>query len=350
MDFTSREVMLMHIYMPPVQHDLELRGRESFYGCTLADSNGLLIRVGKCVGSGASGAVFEARVDKARRRFVIKIHHSPDDADELPVYSALGLVGTEPSEQEQRFMACHPDMQYLPLNRVSDAFVVPRRDGTKVNAYMSRQLLFGLGGSTKHFTGSQFIRIAYRLLWAVQYMHEQGYCHLDIKSANICMDRDGRVYLLDFGCAESFLTEPPRAENFDFLYGNRFSARDLHRGVVCSPRADVESIAFCLLSWLAGSLPWTNVDGTSGASNRRVYARKMQYCDQEGKSELEARLYMQRLVNDSILSAQLDRYTVLEQARDPRLVEFLVEVFQMNYASPPDYDRLRGILSAMVCD
>jgi serine/threonine protein kinase len=350
MDFTSREVMLMHIYMPPVQHDLALRGRESFHGCTLADSNGLVIRVGKCVGSGASGSVFEARVDKVRCRYVIKIHHSPDDADELPVYAALGLVGKGPSQLETRFLACHPEMQYLPLNRISDAFAVPRHDGTKVNAYMSRQLLFCLGGSTRHLTGAQFIKIAYRLVWAVQYMHEQGYCHLDLKLENICMDRDGRVYLLDFGCAESFLTEPPRAECFDYLRGNRFSARDLHRGVVCSPRADLESIAFCLLYWLTGSLPWAKLEGTSGASNRCIYASKLQYCSLEWEPEADCIQCMRRLVDDSVLASKLDGRTVLEQSKDPRLVAFLAEIFRLNYVSPPDYDKLRGILSAMVCN
>ena len=45
------------------------------------------------------------------------------------------------------------------------------------------------------------VRILAQLLNAVQYTHEKGYVHADIKLENLMIDASGRVRLIDFGCA-----------------------------------------------------------------------------------------------------------------------------------------------------
>ena len=37
---------------------------------------------------------------------------------------------------------------------------------------------------------------------AVQYAHERGFLHCDLKPSNILLDREGRPYVTDFGLAK----------------------------------------------------------------------------------------------------------------------------------------------------
>ncbi len=340
--------MLLHIHTPVVTHDPVLHKRETFSGCVLGESSDIMLVVGKCIGIGAGGSVFEVQQAGKMADFVLKIHRSPDEEDELPIYVNLGLIGRTQSLAEILFLATHRSLSYIPILRIRDAFRVQMSDGRMVNAYSSDRMLFDLSGPYLSLTGQQFIRIAFFMLWAVQYMHEGGYCHLDLKLSNMCMDRAGRLYVVDLGSSESFLTTPDRSEDFDFLHGNIFSSRDLHRGLVCGPSSDIESIAYCLMCWLAGSLPWGRVKSTSRAGNMRMCMLKSAYCRGEGDTDASMRRKVNNLVLQSIVAGTERGRVVFSQAIDSRLVEFLVYSLSLEHSSPPDYDKLRGILYSMV--
>lgn len=42
-----------------------------------------------------------------------------------------------------------------------------------------------------------------QILEAVEYVHQQGYAHRDLKLENILIGNDGLLKLADFGCAKS---------------------------------------------------------------------------------------------------------------------------------------------------
>ena len=51
------------------------------------------------------------------------------------------------------------------------------------------------------------VEIGVQLMKAIQNIHEAGYVHGDIKLDNIMVDANKRVFLIDYGCAQSFYLE-----------------------------------------------------------------------------------------------------------------------------------------------
>ncbi|KAJ8968372.1 hypothetical protein NQ314_002322 [Rhamnusium bicolor] len=74
------------------------------------------------------------------------------------------------------------------------------------------------------------------------------------------------VYLLDYGLASKYLLST--GEHREFCTDERrahagtvlFCSRDAHKGVP-SRRSDLESLAYNMVYWLTGSLPWLDVVG-----------------------------------------------------------------------------------------
>lgn len=69
------------------------------------------------------------------------------------------------------------------------------------------------------------------------------------------------VYLLDYGLASKYILS--NGEHREFCTDERrahagttlFCSRDAHKGMV-SRRSDLESLAYNMIYWLTGSLPW----------------------------------------------------------------------------------------------
>jgi serine/threonine protein kinase len=44
--------------------------------------------------------------------------------------------------------------------------------------------------------------LVYQMARSIHYVHSKGICHRDVKPSNFLFDRNGRVYLSDFGSAK----------------------------------------------------------------------------------------------------------------------------------------------------
>lgn len=106
-------------------------------------------------------------------------------------------------------------------------------------------------------------------------MNSKGYVHCDVKAGNLLLGeskaKQNQIYLVDFGLAckyaKVFKPNPTKAHNGT----NEFTSRDAHNGgkrisqgkllfiflfIVMTRRGDLEILAYNLLYWATGSLPW----------------------------------------------------------------------------------------------
>ncbi|VDI28164.1 vaccinia related kinase [Mytilus galloprovincialis] len=200
-------------------------------------------------------------------------------------------------------------------------FMVMERFGTDV------QKIFEKSGKT--FSRHTVCALALRLLDTLEYLHNKGYAHADIKAANLLTgfshgkEQPNQVYLVDFGLAYKFYCDgvhkeykedPKRCHDGTV----EFTSTDAHKGVAASRRGDMEILGFCLLQWLCSRLPWEN--------------------------NLENKDY----VRDSKIKYMKDIPGLIKTcfpsgSHPDEITKYLTYVSKMKYEDVPDYNKLRSI-------
>jgi serine/threonine-protein kinase len=146
-------------------------------------------RLGRLLGRGGMGSVYEARRDDGlfEQNVAIKLLSIRHRSGELEASLA----------HERRILA---RLEHRNIARLLDggqtqdgrSFIVMERvDGEPITAYAARH---GLGVEGR-------VRLFAQLTAALQYAHQQLVVHADLKPSNVLVARDGSVKLLDFGIA-----------------------------------------------------------------------------------------------------------------------------------------------------
>jgi casein kinase I homolog HRR25 len=108
----------------------------------------------------------------------------------------------------------------------------------------------------------------------IEFIHGNALIHRDIKPSNFVMgaldsSAANMVNVIDFGLAKRFRDAKTRehvAYKQDEGHGvgtSLFAALNTHMGIECSRRDDIESLAYMLVYFLKGSLPWRRCKGTT---------------------------------------------------------------------------------------
>ncbi|HEX9160064.1 MAG TPA: protein kinase [Thermoanaerobaculia bacterium] len=112
----------------------------------------------------------------------------------------------------------------------------------------------------------EFLSIARQIAAGVAAAHAAGVVHRDIKTANIMIEPNGLVKILDFGLAKSLLREfGPAKASFASTSGQffgtlHFLAPEQARGLPADERSDLFSIGVVMYQMASGHLPF-NADG-----------------------------------------------------------------------------------------
>ncbi|VDL83946.1 unnamed protein product [Nippostrongylus brasiliensis] len=110
------------------------------------------------------------------------------------------------------------------------------------------------------FTETEVWTIARCMLQSLEYVHEKNYTHADIKAGNILLEKQddfSTSVLVDYGLAHLSTRNEDKADKKRAHNGTAiFTSCDAHRGYSPSYRGDLEILAYNMVYWLSGSLPW----------------------------------------------------------------------------------------------
>jgi serine/threonine protein kinase len=205
---------------------------------------------------GGMGAVYEGRQRTAfGRRVAIKVIHN-DYASDRDMRRRFA--------REARTIARLQHPHILPLIEFGDEhgilyLVMPLIEGGTLTSYLRHSNLPDLAEVTS---------IYQQLLDAVEYAHEEGLIHRDIKSSNVLLEmrRSGppHVYLADFGLVrvirpnDSLQVGKPIP--LDQVPGTpHYMAPEQTRGIV-TPLTDIYALGVLLYQLLTGNLPYNDPD------------------------------------------------------------------------------------------
>ncbi|MEZ4642549.1 MAG: serine/threonine-protein kinase [Chloroflexota bacterium] len=104
------------------------------------------------------------------------------------------------------------------------------------------------------------IRIGREVAHALDYAHEHGVIHRDVKPSNVMVARNGRVLLTDFGLA---LTIKDGSQGEIFGTPQYIAPEQAIRSTAAVPQSDLYSLAVILYEMLTGSLPFDDPSPTS---------------------------------------------------------------------------------------
>ncbi|EPS93082.1 hypothetical protein FOMPIDRAFT_1020751 [Fomitopsis schrenkii] len=122
----------------------------------------------------------------------------------------------------------------------------------------------------RHFSLKTVLLLADQLLSRIEYIHSRDLIHRDVKPGNFVMaksDKDSPhlVNIIDFGLAKKY-RDPRTGAHVPYAQEDQhgvgtclFASINTHLGVECSRRDDLESLAYMLIYFMRGTLPWRKI-------------------------------------------------------------------------------------------
>ena len=165
--------------------------------------------------------------------------------------------------------------EYQIIKELSDGEGIPKvyrlHRGKKHN-YLIMQLL---GKSLdklfvdmkKKFSIKTVCMIAYQMVQRIEFVHSKGYIHRDVKPGNFLLGKNldrKKIYIIDFGLSKKYID---KKTNKHIIYKEgkgltgtaRYVSLNTHYGIEQSRRDDIEGIAYNLIYFAKGKLPWQGV-------------------------------------------------------------------------------------------
>jgi predicted Ser/Thr protein kinase len=203
------------------------------------------LEVLELVGRGGMGAVYKARQPALDRLVALKV---------LPTESGRDSAFAERFMREARSLA---RLNHPGIVAVYDFghggglyyFLMEYVDGVNLRQLLRRGEL----------TPARALQIVPQLCEALQYAHEEGVIHRDVKPENILLDRRGRVKIADFGLAKLVRQAPADLQltRSSQVMGTLYymAPEQLESPLSVDHRADIYSLGVVFYEMLTGGLP-----------------------------------------------------------------------------------------------
>ncbi len=193
-------------------------------------------------GRGGMAAVFKALDVSLRRPVALKVM--------LPSASNGGAVADR-LRREARSAAALDHPNIVPIYQVGDAggihyIVMKYIEGRSLDAIVDDQGALPI---------AVVVAVLRAMASALAYAHERGTVHRDIKSSNILIDQEGRVYVSDFGLARA--AEDSKVTPSGAVMGTpQFMSPEQCAGAPVGPQGDQYSLGIVAFQMLAGKAPF----------------------------------------------------------------------------------------------
>ena len=206
-------------------------------------------RLGQTVGEGGMAIVYLARDLLLNREVAVKVLRDQYAADEtfLERFRREGQIAagmTHPNIVSVYDVGNDGDIHYIVMEHIR---------GPNLKELIYQQGPFSVDGA---------VFIIGQVASALDYAHQRGLVHRDIKPQNILVDRDGNAKVVDFGIAKG-MRDPGLTETGTGMGTVHYVSPEQARGAEIGPASDLYSTGVVLYEMLTKALPF---DGDSAVA------------------------------------------------------------------------------------
>lgn len=175
--------------------------------------------------------------------------------------------------------------EFTILSKLSHANIIKVYEQDSQNSYIMEYCPNGdLNQNIPLLETTELTSTFLQMCQAVQYLHANNICHLDIKLENFVKDCDGNVKLIDFGHA-TYCEDKVK----DVKGTECYNAPERYNGEYCGKKADIFSLGVCLTGMIAGFVPKLKNGKcfAAGTSYIKDKARFWRITEKESKKSVE---------------------------------------------------------------
>lgn len=224
--------------------------------------------LGSVIGTGGVATVYSAHDNTLNRTVAVKVVN-----DELAANAAFdaALIG----EAKAVSSLTHPNIVAV-LDAGEDSYL--DETGTAhQRAFIVMEKVEGLELSRLTARGalkvSEAVRVTTELLSALNYAHNSGIIHRDVKPGNIMITREGQVKVLDFGIARAVADTFDDLEQTTAILGTAaYFSPEQARGEQVDTRTDVYAAGVVLYEMLTGRPPFAG-DTAVAVAHQHLHAQ-----------------------------------------------------------------------------